>query len=104
MGAHSVDLVFSARLTDKEVADKFKKIQKEQDKHLSDDDDLYGRWSDLGYIKFEDKLIKDYSNALDYCLKRAEKWEYCYAVMTMYLKPGAKKRTKVWLVAGWMPE
>ena len=103
MGAHSVDLVFSARLTENQVADKFKKLQKKLDKQ-QEDDDLYGRWSDLGYIKFEDKLINDYNTAVEYCLERAEKWEYCYAVKTMYTKPGAKKRTKVWLVAGWMPE
>ncbi len=55
-------------------------------------------------VKFEDKFIADENKAADYVLERAEKWDWGYAVLTMTKKPGATKRSRVWLVGAWIPE
>ena len=106
MGAHSVGFYFSGRKSRYQVSEEFEKLQKKEDRKLKNvpREVMYGRYADLGYIKFEDKLIENEYDAECYCLDRAEKWEYCYAVKTKILKPGAKKRSTVWLVMGWMPE
>ena len=109
MGAHSVSFEFSGRLTKDQVSTKFHQMQEKEDRKLKriakiDPDIVEGYYSDLGYIKFEDKLFEDEHEAYMYCIDRAQRWEYCYAVKTKTLKPGAKKRTTIWLVVGWMSE
>ena len=109
MGAHSVSFEFSGRLTKDQVSTKFHQMQEKEDRKLKriakiDPDIVEGYYSDLGYIKFEDKLFEDEHEAYMYCIDRAERWEYCYAVKTKTLKPGAKKRTTIWLVVGWMSQ
>lgn len=109
MGAYGISFAFSGRLTKDQVSEKFRKIQEKEDRKLKriakiDPDMVPGYYSDLGYIKFEDKLVENEREAYMYCVDRAERWEYCYAVKTKTLKPGAKKRSTIWLVVGWMSE
>ena len=109
MGAHSVSFEFSGRLTKDQVSTKFHQMQEKEDRKLKriakiDPDMVEGYYSDLGYIKFEDKLFENEREAYMYCVDRAERWDFCYAVKTKVMKPGHKKRTTIWLVVGWMSE
>lgn len=116
MGAHSDIMLISGRKSESEALAEFRKrarrlhkleLQLEKMGEFCGASDGYG-WASLDNpyfkVRFEDKVFDNLCEGENYCLERAEKWEYGYAVKVKCLAPGKKKKGTYWMISVWVPE
>jgi len=98
MGASNVSFTMKGSATKAEVKQRFRDEQ-EEGIYMNGHDPYNGTFSTIQSVKFHDKVFDNESEAEDYCLDKAEKWEYAIAV-----KYKDDKGELQWLVAGWAAE
>jgi len=99
MGATNVSFTMKGSATRAEVKKRFEREQ-EEGTYMNGHDPYNGTFSTIQNVKFHDhKLFDNESDAEDYCLEYAQKWDYAIAV-----KYTDDKGELQWLVAGWAAE
>lgn len=95
MGACNIELVFDGDLLTNQVKEKVRD-QRESDRIQYGTDGYNGSWSTIPDVRFPtNDIFDDYAAAEDYCLDKAQKWEYAVAVR---YHEGDKT---MWLISGW---
>lgn len=98
MGATNVSFTMAGDSNTKEVRERFDEIR-EECLYEYGHDPYNGTFSTIRDIKFSSETFDDIEKAEDYCLEKAEKWEYAIAC-----KYKDKNGKLMWLVAGWAAE
>lgn len=93
MGAHSIEMTFNKRLTERQINQEFKRQQKADRAYNGHREGYSGDFQTVEIVKLHDKVFDNIHDAQDYCLDNAEKW---YSVVAVYyLKNEAIKSKKL---------
>ena len=98
MGATNVGFTLDGKKSKKEVIDYFQKAR-EKALYMYGHDSYNGTISTIPDVRITDEVFETKSEAEEYCLDNAEKWEYAIAC-----KYKNKEGNLMWLVEGWAAE